>query len=64
MNFDETVKMTIDWYKKFYQLNKDNMLLFTNSQINLYEKLAKIKDLSNQTLIDKTTQNFYKLFSK
>ena len=28
------------------------------------EKLAKIKDLSNQTLIDKTTQNFYKLFSK
>ena len=27
------------------------------------EKLAKIKDLSNQTLIDKTTQNFNKLFS-
>ena len=27
------------------------------------EKLAKIKDISNQELIDKTTQNFNKLFS-
>ena len=45
MNFNETVKMTIEWYKNFY--NKDIILKdFTIKQIESYTLIAQDKNLS------------------
>lgn len=41
LNFSETSKMTIDWYKNFY--NNEQMLDFTMDQIHNYTKLLKIR---------------------
>lgn len=46
LNFDETIKMTFDWYKKFYETGskkKFNIYKFTISQINEYYKAAETK---------------------
>ena len=40
LTFDETVKMTIDWYKKFYMNSHESMHDFTLSQIIKYNQLA------------------------
>jgi hypothetical protein len=40
MNFEETVKMTAEWYKAYYQ-RSSNMFDLTRSQINQYTLLAK-----------------------
>lgn len=45
MNFNETVKMTIEWYKNFYK--KDiNLKDFTIKQIESYTLIAQDKNLS------------------
>ena len=44
MEFKETVKMTIDWYKKYYQniaQKKEGLMFdFTSSQIEYYLRLV------------------------
>jgi CDP-glucose 4,6-dehydratase len=44
MNFKETVKMTAEWYKGYYQKNS-NMFDLTVSQINEYTRLAQKEGL-------------------
>jgi len=46
LQFHETVKMTIEWYKEFYQNKPKSMYDFTISQINSYNKLAKERNVS------------------
>ena len=41
MEFNETVKMTIEWYKYYYENQTSSMLEFTLSQINDFSNLAK-----------------------
>jgi CDP-glucose 4,6-dehydratase len=45
MEFLDTVKMTVEWYKHYYQNSNQSMHDFTLSQIVKYTKLAKIKDI-------------------
>ena len=45
LKFEETVKMTAEWYKNFYQNNNDSMHDFTISQINNYTNLAKSRSI-------------------
>ena len=40
LSFEETVKMTVDWYKRFYGGEKD-MYRFTINQIEEYTRLAE-----------------------
>ena len=40
LQFEETVQMTVEWYKEFYEHNTDNMYDFTMSQIAEYSRLA------------------------
>ena len=40
LNFDETIRLTTSWYKKFYT-KKENIIKFSQSQINYYEKLMR-----------------------
>jgi CDP-glucose 4,6-dehydratase len=40
LQFEETVQMTVNWYKEFYEHNTDNMYDFTMSQIADYSRLA------------------------
>ncbi len=44
MQFAETVKMTVDWYKAFYETKGDSMQEFTYSQIDQYTRLAKDRE--------------------
>ena len=46
LKFQETVKMTIEWYKEFYDKDKENIYPFTISQINEYSQLAKSRNKS------------------
>ena len=46
LQFQETVKMTVEWYKEFYQNKTKSMHDFTISNINSYYKLAKEKNIS------------------
>ena len=74
-----TFKNSVDLQETFKFLPMENLLIETKSFLApvpnrgrknepsfikfTAEKLARIKDISNQELIDKTTQNFNKLFS-
>jgi CDP-glucose 4,6-dehydratase len=40
LEFKETVRMTVDWYRHYYQNSKESMFDFTMSQIETYTKLA------------------------
>ncbi len=40
MDFSETVSMTVDWYKTFYESSKNNMREFSCNQIDTYTNLA------------------------
>jgi len=40
LKFEETVKMTVEWYKKFYKSREQSMLDFTMAQISEYTELA------------------------
>ncbi len=44
--FEETVKMTVDWYKEYYQNQNQSMYDFTISQIESYTKAAKLNNIA------------------
>jgi CDP-glucose 4,6-dehydratase len=46
MQFSDTVKMTVEWYKYYYQNSNQSMYDFTISQIDEYTKIAKSQDIS------------------
>jgi CDP-glucose 4,6-dehydratase len=46
LQFEETVKMTVEWYKKYYQNRAQSMHDFTIDQIELYTKYARLNKLS------------------
>ena len=41
MNFDETVELTVEWYKGFYSENGTNMGELTRAQIEKYTSLGR-----------------------
>ena len=43
MQFSDTVKMTVEWYKHYYQNTNQSMYDLTISQIDEYTKLSKAK---------------------
>jgi len=46
MSFQETVKMTVSWYKEFYQGNPDSMLNYCKQQIAEYDDVALKKGIN------------------
>ena len=46
LEFEETVRMTAEWYKVFYQTSNKSMFDFTVSQIVEYTNLAKSKSIA------------------
>ena len=46
LNFKETVKMTADWYKHYFQGNESSMYDFSISQIEDYVRIAQSKSIS------------------
>jgi CDP-glucose 4,6-dehydratase len=46
LQFEETVKMTVEWYKSYYQNQEQSMYDFTIAQIESYTKAAKLKGVS------------------
>jgi CDP-glucose 4,6-dehydratase len=46
LQFGETVRMTVDWYKQFYDNNNKNMYDFSMGQIYEYSELAKIRGIN------------------
>jgi len=46
LQFEETVKMTIEWYRKFYQNPSDSMYEYTVNQINYFSEIAKSRQIS------------------
>jgi len=44
MTFSQTAKMTIEWYKNFYE-KQTNIAEFTNNQIDEYTKILKINKI-------------------
>ena len=46
LKFEETVKMTIEWYKHFYHNGDDSMYEFSISQIEEYSEFAKMRHFS------------------
>jgi len=46
LQFEETVKMTVEWYSKFYQNPNDSMYEYTINQIDAYSSLAKLRKIS------------------
>jgi len=43
MEFEETVKMTVDWYKAYYEGEKEAMWEFSSRQIDEFTRLAESK---------------------
>jgi len=46
LHFKETIKMTVEWYKEFYQNHNKSMLNFTIKQIDSYAEAAKLSNIS------------------
>jgi len=46
LQFEETVKMTVEWYKEYYQNKNQSMYDFTISQIESYTKAAKLNNIA------------------
>jgi len=46
LGFEETVRLTAVWYKRFYENKDDTMIDFTIGQIKEFERLAKEKSIS------------------
>ncbi len=46
LEFEETVKMTVEWYKEYYQHQNQSMYDFTIGQIEAYKKSARLNNLS------------------
>ena len=45
LSFQDTVRMTVEWYKKYYQSNGASMFEFTKMQITEYTKIANGQNL-------------------
>tara|TARA_B110000008_G_scaffold279993_1_gene330406 strand:- start:11796 stop:12893 length:1098 start_codon:yes stop_codon:yes gene_type:complete len=45
LHFDETVKMTVEWYKTYYQNKNQSMFQYTIKQIEEYHKIAKMRKI-------------------
>ena len=45
LDFEQTVKFTVDWYRHFYEDKSRNMHEFCKQQIDEYTSLAKNKNL-------------------
>ncbi|MDC0229395.1 CDP-glucose 4,6-dehydratase [Deltaproteobacteria bacterium] len=45
LQFDETVRMTVEWYKRYYQGGDSSMYKFTNTQIEEYTHFAKKRNM-------------------
>ncbi|MDC1418136.1 CDP-glucose 4,6-dehydratase [Candidatus Thioglobus sp.] len=45
LQFEETVQMTVDWYKEYYQNRAKSMHDFTISQIDSYTKAARLNNI-------------------
>jgi CDP-glucose 4,6-dehydratase len=45
LNFAETASFTSDWYKAYYLKSTEDMLAYTNQQINQYIQIAKQKGI-------------------
>jgi len=45
LQFEETVKMTVEWYRQYYQTPEDSMYEYTISQINTYSNIAKSRNI-------------------
>ena len=41
LRFEQTVEMTVEWYKEFYENEQNSMLNFTMSQIEQYTQFAR-----------------------
>ena len=41
LQFEETVKMTVEWYKNYYENNEESMYEFSLLQIEKYTELAE-----------------------
>ena len=46
LQFIETVQMTVEWYKEFYEANSDTMYDYSMGQILEYTKLAKDRGIN------------------
>jgi CDP-glucose 4,6-dehydratase len=46
LQFEETVKMTVDWYKEYYQNQNKSMYDFTIGQIEAYTRIAKLNNIA------------------
>ena len=46
LHFEETVKMTVEWYKEYYQSKGGSMYDFTVNQILTYTKMAKLQNIA------------------
>jgi len=45
LTFEQTVKMTVDWYRHYYQNPNDSMYEYSAKQIHAYTKLAQLKKI-------------------
>jgi len=46
LQFEETVRMTVEWYKRFYQASDKTMFDYTISQIEEYTRLARTREMA------------------
>jgi CDP-glucose 4,6-dehydratase len=46
LQFEETVKITVEWYKYYYQNQEKFMYDFTIDQIDEYTKLANLRGIA------------------
>jgi CDP-glucose 4,6-dehydratase len=46
LQFEETVRMTVEWYKAYYQNENQSMYNFTISQIEAYTEAAKLSGVT------------------
>jgi len=45
LNFEQTIRMTVEWYKAFYENEHSSMYNYTIEQISEYMKIAKSKNI-------------------
>lgn len=46
LQFKETIRMTVEWYKRYYQANDSSMYDFTIAQIEEYTRLALSREMN------------------
>ena len=46
LDFEETIRMTAEWYKEYYQNKSESMYDFSVNQILTYTLIAKAKKIA------------------